>query len=132
MRQLVPATKPTTGSLPNLTLDERMWRDVSGVVVSFVAVSLLAGSRAVWALLTEAAFLAAGLYLVGTSTTGYCPLYRRLGRVVAATTPNALEVGAEPGDEPRRTPTPIRHHRPHRQARHRRDTYTRTGGPSAA
>lgn len=65
----------------NIATPERVARVVIGGLAVVFGVVILAGGPGVWALIGALLLAAVGLDFVVTGSTGYCPLYARLGHV---------------------------------------------------
>ncbi len=65
----------------NITPAERVGRVLAGLTSLVAAIWLLSNSPSVGQAILEVLLGAAGLDLLITGATGYCPLYRRLGHV---------------------------------------------------
>jgi hypothetical protein len=63
----------------NVGILERVIRVAGGGFLVVVSLALLVGGSSLWASGLEIAGTALGLDFVYTGTTGYCPLYNRLG-----------------------------------------------------
>ncbi|HLF76689.1 MAG TPA: DUF2892 domain-containing protein [Dehalococcoidia bacterium] len=64
----------------NVGITERVLRIVGGGTLAAVGLVLLLGGSSIWGSLLEVAGIALGVDFVYTGLTGYCPLYRKLGR----------------------------------------------------
>ena len=65
----------------NITPIERVGRIVVGLLGVAGGALLLAGAASAIAVVLELLLILAGLDLVVTGATGYCPLYKKLGHV---------------------------------------------------
>lgn len=65
----------------NISTLERVGRVVFGVAAAVVAIVLLYANPLAWQAALEVLLILAGLDLIVTGATGYCPLYHKLGHV---------------------------------------------------
>ena len=68
----------------NITATERVARVLLGLAGIVGGVVLLVSAASLLAVALEVLLVLAGLDLVVTGATGYCPLYKRLGHIPAS------------------------------------------------
>lgn len=66
----------------NVSTPERVGRVILGVALAAVGVIILVGSPAALGAIGAALLIAVGIDFIVTGSTGYCPLYARLGHVL--------------------------------------------------
>lgn len=64
----------------NISPAERAGRIAIGLAAAIAGIALLVGASSVLAIVLEAALILVGLNVIFSGVTGYCSLYKRLGR----------------------------------------------------
>jgi len=80
MTRATHAGTAATSREVNISPAERAGRIAIGLAAAIAGIALLVGASSVLAIVLEAALVLLALNVVFTGVTGYCSLYKRLGR----------------------------------------------------